>query len=92
MSTKGRLLWSGLHLGALWAIAFVQPLFEVLGDNAAFFAIRGSAPIDIVTLAIGLVVLPPLALLAVEALATAARPSAGRALHLMFVPGCSYRP
>jgi hypothetical protein len=69
----------------LWAFAFAQPLFEVLGDNAAFFAIRGSEPIDIVVFAVGLVVLPPLALVAVETLATAVEPTLGRAVHSVFV-------
>jgi hypothetical protein len=69
----------------LWAFAFAQPLFEVLSDNAAFFAIRGSEPTDIVVFAIGLVLLPPLVLTAVETVATAVSPELGRGLHLAIV-------
>ena len=34
------------HLTALCALAFAQPLFDILGKNPAFFAVRGtrSAP------------------------------------------------
>ncbi|MBN1529797.1 MAG: sulfatase-like hydrolase/transferase [Thermoleophilaceae bacterium] len=69
----------------LWAFAFAQPLFDLLGDNAAFFAIRGSAPIDIVVFALGLVVLPPLVLLTAEGLAGLVHPIVGRGVHLLFV-------
>ena len=31
-----------LHLAALWACAFVQPLFDVLGREAQFFVARGT--------------------------------------------------
>ena len=31
-----------LHLAALWAFAFAQPLFNLLGDQAQFFVVRGS--------------------------------------------------
>ena len=47
-----------LHLGGLWALAFAQPLFDLLGRNAEFFA-RGSTAGDILLLAFGYA-LPPL--------------------------------
>ena len=37
-------LLAGVHLAALWAIAFVQPLFDLLGKNAAFFVARDNTP------------------------------------------------
>ena len=40
-----------LHLAALWAFAFVQPLFDVLGKQAQFFVARGSTTADIVVFA-----------------------------------------
>jgi hypothetical protein len=61
----------------------------VLGRNAEFFAIRRSEPVDIVVFTIGLVLLPPLALFAVEALADLADARAGRAVHLVLVAGLS---
>ena len=33
---------AALHLGGLWALAFAQPLFDLLGRNAQFFVARGS--------------------------------------------------
>jgi hypothetical protein len=52
---------AALHLGGLWALAFAQPLFDLLGRNAQFFVARGSTTGDILLLAFGYVLLPPLA-------------------------------
>jgi hypothetical protein len=43
------------HLTALCALAFAQPLFDILGKNPAFFAVRGSSRGDIVLFALALV-------------------------------------
>jgi hypothetical protein len=51
---------AALHLGGLWALAFAQPLFDLLGRNAEFFVARGSTTGDIVLLAFGYTLLPPL--------------------------------
>ena len=51
---------AALHLGGLWALAFAQPLFDLLGRNAEFFVARGSTTGDILVLAFGYVLLPPL--------------------------------
>ncbi len=40
-----------LHLGALWAFAFVQPLFDLLGKDATFFIVRDSTVGDILVFA-----------------------------------------
>jgi hypothetical protein len=76
---------AGLHLLALWAIAVVQPLFDVLHKNAEFFVARGSTSGDIVAFAIATTVLVPLALLGIELLAGLASAQARDALHLVFV-------
>jgi hypothetical protein len=52
---------SALHLGGLWALAFAQPLFDLLGRNAEFFVARGSTTGDILLLAFAYALLPPLA-------------------------------
>jgi Sulfatase len=78
---------AGLHLGVLSAFAFAQPLFDLLGRNAPFFAVRGSTRWDVLVFAFGLVVLPPLLLLALEALAGLAYRTAASALHLVFLAG-----
>ncbi len=80
--TRKELLLGGGHLLALWTLAFVQPLLDLLGDNPDFFVARGNGPADILILAFGLVLVPPLLLLCLEA--TVARFSGRiyRRLHL----------
>jgi len=51
---------AALHLGGLWALAFAQPLFDLLGRNAQFFVARGSTAGDILLLAFGYTLVPPL--------------------------------
>jgi hypothetical protein len=48
-----------LHLGALWAFAVAQPLFDLLGGQAQFFVARGSTAADIVIFALVITVVPP---------------------------------
>jgi Sulfatase len=81
----GSFLAAGLHLAGLSALAVAQPLFDLLARNAEFFAVRGSTRWDIVLFAVGLVLLPPLVLLGVEALAGLAHPRAATAAHLLFL-------
>lgn len=76
---------AGLHLAGLSALAVAQPLFDLLSRNAEFFAVRGSTRWDIVLFAVGLVVLPPLLLLGLEALAGLADARAATVAHLLFV-------
>jgi hypothetical protein len=75
------------HLTALCALAFAQPIFDILGKNPAFFAVRGSSSGDIVLFALGLIVLPPLALSALELAAGLVSSAAAWTLHLAFVAG-----
>ncbi|HKH17863.1 MAG TPA: sulfatase-like hydrolase/transferase [Solirubrobacteraceae bacterium] len=51
---------AALHLGGIWALAFAQPLLDLLGRNAQFFVARGSTTGDILLLAFGYVLVPPL--------------------------------
>ena len=81
----GSFLAAGLHLAGLSALAVAQPLFDLLARNAEFFAVRGSTRWDIVLFAVGLVVLPPLVLLGLEALAGLAHARAATVAHLLFV-------
>ena len=68
---------SALHLGALWALAFVQPLFGLLGDSAEFFVARGNTTFDIVFFALGYALVPPLAGAGLVWAAGRIRPGAG---------------
>ncbi|MGH3035570.1 MAG: sulfatase-like hydrolase/transferase [Gaiellaceae bacterium] len=76
---------AGLHLAGLSALAVAQPLFDLLARNAEFFAVRGSTRWDIVLFAIGVIVLPPLLLLAVEGLAGLVHARAATGVHLVFL-------
>ncbi len=78
---RRQLLLGGGHLAALWALAFVQPLLDLLGNNPDFFVVRGNTTGDILILAIGFTVLPPLALLALEWLVSRLSRSAYYGLH-----------
>lgn len=76
------LLLGGGHLAAVWSLAFVQPLLDLLGRTPEFFIARGNGPGDILILAIGFTLVPPLLLLAVEAVVARMLPRAYRPLHL----------
>lgn len=85
--TPKQLLLGGGHLAALWALAFVQPLLDLLGKNPDFFVARGNSPGDILLLAIGFTVIPPLVLLAIEAVVVRFSATARNWLHLIFIAG-----
>jgi Sulfatase len=80
-----RRLWDVGHLAALSSIALAQPLFDLLGKNPEFFAARGSPGFDVVSLALILVLVPPLVLGLIEFLVGLASEQARQALHLVFV-------
>jgi hypothetical protein len=75
----------GLHLLAASGFALAQPLFDLLGKNAEFFAAHGSTPGDIVLFALVVTFVPALVLLAVEAVVGLVSQAGAYALHLVFV-------
>lgn len=83
--TKRQLLLGGGHLAALWALAFVQPLLDLLGSNPDFFVARGNTTGDILILAIGFTLLPPLFLLLVEWLVSKLGSKAYYGLHFLLL-------
>jgi hypothetical protein len=84
-ASLGELLLGGAHLGALWAFAFVQPLLDLLGNNADFWVARGNTSGDILIFSIGFTLLPPIAALIVEAVVKVFSDAAYRILHLTLV-------
>ncbi|MGK2956655.1 MAG: sulfatase-like hydrolase/transferase [Solirubrobacterales bacterium] len=87
--TRRQWLLGGGHLAALWAITFVQPLLDLLGNNPDFFVARGNSPGDILILAIGITVVPPLVMLAIEWVAKKIGPQVYYAVHFLFFFGIS---
>jgi hypothetical protein len=85
---KGRTLGVAcLHLAVVWSFAVAQPLLDLLGDNPDFFVARENTRGDILILAFVLVLVPPLLLTAVEALAALASERARQAVHVLFISG-----
>ena len=79
------LLVGSAHLAALWALAFAEPLFDLLGRNPDFFVARGNSGADIVAFALIFALVPPLAMLGVEAIAMRIDRGVRWALHLALV-------
>src|SRR5215218_1507733 len=75
----------GAQLLAASGFALAQPLFDLLGKNAEFFAVRGSTPTDIVLFALVVTFGPALLLLAVELLVALVSEAAAQVLHLVFL-------
>jgi len=76
-----------LHLAVLWGFAGAQPLFGVLGQGATYFVARDAPPAEIVSLAAGLIVVPPLILALVGRLARLAGPRVAWAVQQALVGG-----
>ena len=80
-----RALLNGAHLTVLTTFALAQPLFDILGQNPEFFAVRGSSAAEIVVFALAVVFALPVVLVAIETLVGLASPGVARGLHLVFV-------
>jgi sulfatase-like protein len=77
----------GLHIAVLWALAVAGPLFRLIADHPEVLGVRGSAPGEIVAIAVVVTFAPPAALLAVEWLAGLAGDLAAATVHLACVAG-----
>jgi hypothetical protein len=76
---------SGAHLAVLTSFALAQPLLDLLGRNPEFFTARDSSTMEIVFLAVGLVLVPPAALMLLELLAAVLSERLRAAVHLALV-------
>ena len=74
-----------LHLAALWAFAFVQPLLDLLGREPQFFVARGNTGADIVLYALAFTVVPPALMALAVWLAGRVRPALGEGLMVVLV-------
>ncbi len=77
----------GAQLLAVSGFALAQPLFDILGKNAEFFAVRGSAPFDIVLFALVVTFVPALVLLTIEVAVELVTRRDAAALHHLFLAG-----
>ena len=75
----------GAQLLAVSGFALAQPLFDILGKNAEFFAARASTPGDILLFTLVVTFVPALGLLLVELGVGAVSRPAGYAVHLVFL-------
>jgi Sulfatase len=78
-------LVDALHLTVLSSLAIAQPLFDLLGKNAEFFAAHDSGARDILVFAFALLLLPPLGLLLVELLVGLVDERGRAVVHALFV-------
>ena len=78
-------IWmGGLHLLALWALAVVQPLLDLLGNNPDFFVARDNTAGQIIVFVLLLTILPALLATLLEAAVDLASATARWLLHLVF--------
>jgi hypothetical protein len=77
----------GAQLLAVSGFALAQPLFDILGKNAEFFAVRGSKPFDIVFFALVVTFVPALVLLAIEVAVGLVGRREALVLHHVFLAG-----
>src|SRR3954470_24263150 len=89
LMSRRTVLERGLHVAVLWALAVAGPLFDTLGGNPEFFAVRAASPGEIVAFALLVAFVPPLALLAAEWLVGLVSEAAAWALHVVFVAALS---
>src|SRR5262245_15331716 len=75
----------GAQLLAVSGFALAQPLFDILGKNAEFFAVRGSTPGDIVVFALVVTFLPAFVLLGVEVVVELVTRRDALVLHYVFL-------
>lgn len=78
-------LTAGIHLAALWALAVVQPLLDVLGGTGELFVAQRVDGVALLVVLVLFTALPPAVMLGLESLAGRAGPRYRRALHLAFV-------
>lgn len=76
---------TALHLIVLASLAIAQPLFDLLGRYPAFFAAHDLDGWGVVAFALVVLLVPPLVLFAIAALATLVDRRAGWAVHLVWV-------
>ena len=84
-AAKPSVLLGAAHLGALWALAMVQPMLALLGGSPEFFVARANTTGQIVLYALTLTFGPPLVALVIELLANRVSPRLRWGIHLFLM-------
>lgn len=79
------LRWRFAHLAALWGYGVSQPVFSMLKGNPEFLVVRGSTRLDVVTFAVLVAFVPPLAVVVLEAVASLVSRTLAGVLHILAV-------
>lgn len=79
---RPRPLLAAAHLAAIWALAFAQPLFDLLGRNTAFFVARGNSATEILAFALIFTLAPFFVAWLIEAVLEKIAPRLRWAVHL----------
>lgn len=82
---RSALFLDALEIFALSSFAFAQPLFSLLQKNPNFFVARQSGPWDIILLAVGLCLIPPLLLSVLELLTSLISWKLQRGVHILLL-------
>jgi hypothetical protein len=82
--------WRLVHLAALWGYGVSQPVFSMLKGNPELLYLRGSTRTDAIVFSVLLAFVPPLLVLAVEALAGLVSASVSGVLHIVAVWGFAF--
>ena len=82
--------WRFAHLAALWAYGVGQPVFSMLKGNPEFLVVRGSTRWDVIVFALLLAVVPPLVVVAAEALVALLSRTLAGALHVVAIWSFSF--
>ena len=77
--------WRFAHLAALWGYGVSQPVFSMLKGNPEFLVVRGSTRLDVVTFAVLVAFVVPLAVVGVEAIVSFVSRTLEGVLHVVAI-------
>ena len=77
--------WRFAHLAALWGYGVSQPVFSMLKGNPEFLVVRGSTRLDVVTFALLVAFVVPLAVVGLEAIVSLASRTLEGVLHIVAI-------
>ena len=77
--------WRFAHLAALWGYGVSQPVFSMLKGNPEFLVVRGSTRLDVVTFAVLVAFVVPLAVVGLEAIVSLVSRTLGGVVHVIAI-------